>query len=117
MQVYVEIQLNAPWWRGFCTAANVKWGTLKRHLLKEAKEAVDESGVKVRLVMDTFTLLDDNKPYYMSFETNDGHYLSNEKARKAGIRAPGSVHSRLASCFRDIIRTAGVPRIGIDTLK
>jgi hypothetical protein len=114
-KVTINVSLNAPWWRGFSTAANVKWGTLKRRLAREAKEAVDESGVKVVLTMDTFTILDDNKPYYMDFEETDtGKPISDKEARDAGVRAPGSVRSRIASCFRDIMRTAGVPRLGID---
>ena len=115
--IYIDVKLNAPWWRGFSTAANVKWGNLKKRLSKEAKEAVDESGVKVRLGMEVFTILDDNKPYYMDFEDADGKWMSDKEAREAGVRAPGSVRTRLASCFRDIIRTAGVPRLGIDTFK
>jgi hypothetical protein len=108
------VRLNAPWWRGFCTAANVKWGNLKKQLRKEAQEAVNESGVKVRFAMETFSILDDNKPYYFDFEDASGKPMTPLEALEAGVRAPNSVTSRLASCFRDIIRTAGVPRLGID---
>jgi hypothetical protein len=109
-KVVANIRLHAPWWRGFCAGHKVKWSVVKRRLMRQLREAVDESGVKVSFEMDTFTILDADSAYQMDFETDAGRPLSDKEVRDAGIRSPGSVRTRIGSCIRDLVRLPFIPR-------